>query len=88
MAEWQARAYYKRKYNVTPEWKQEQTERQNGYCAICSGLPGEKGLMIDHCHRTGKVRKLLCSMCNFSLHKLEQDIGWAEKAIAYLKEFA
>jgi Recombination endonuclease VII len=76
----------KRTYGVTLEWVDEQFEKQGGRCAICRGLPGQKGLMIDHCHKSKKVRKLLCSMCNFSLHKLEQDIEWAEKAIAYLKE--
>ena len=87
-ATWQARAYYKRKYGVTLAWREAKMKEQGFCCAICGGPPGEKGLMVDHCHKTQKIRELLCGQCNFALHKLENDIEWAEKAIAYLKRNA
>lgn len=43
--------------------------KQNGVCAICGGGPvgKRKNLSVDHCHKTGKVRALLCSNCNTGL---------------------
>jgi len=51
---------------------------QNRRCAICGRREKAKinnivkRLAIDHCHKTGKVRGLLCSKCNGTL-------GWYEK---------
>lgn len=35
---------------------------QAGACAMCSASGGR--LLVDHCHRTGLVRGLLCTSCN------------------------
>lgn len=35
---------------------------QDGACAMCSARP--ERLLVDHCHRTGLVRGLLCTSCN------------------------
>lgn len=63
-------------------------ESQNGACLICGSSETctrrEKPtrLTIDHCHISGKVRGLLCSICNSRL-------GWyercQEKIESYLK---
>lgn len=47
---------------------------QNNGCAICGGAFGETKRTrpcVDHCHRTGKVRGLLCIACNCMLGFLE-----------------
>ncbi|MFE8916851.1 endonuclease VII domain-containing protein [Streptomyces globisporus] len=38
-------------------------QAQDGKCAICGGTRRQR-LSVDHCHRTGRVRGLLCRMCN------------------------
>lgn len=44
---------------------------QNGGCAICGGQNSKgRALAVDHCHKTGKVRGLLCSKCNSGIGML------------------
>lgn len=46
---------------------------QHGRCAACNTADcGPLGLVIDHCHRTGVVRALLCSNCNTALGLLRE----------------
>jgi len=66
---------------------------QNSVCAICGKIQTQKDcnnktvrLAIDHNHKTGKIRGLLCSGCNGQLGALE-DVAWLPKALAYLKKF-
>ncbi len=48
-----------------------------------SGEP--RALAIDHCHKTGKVRGLLCQACNTALGLLEDDIERIQMLLAYLQ---
>jgi hypothetical protein len=57
---------------------------QGGKCRLCG--VGSNKLVVDHNHRTGKVRALLCQNCNLSLGKFGDDVPGLEKAITYLKE--
>jgi hypothetical protein len=57
---------------------------QNGLCACCGEEPGQKGLQVDHCHRTGRVRSLLCGPCNLGLGSFKDDPERLRKAISYL----
>ena len=41
---------------------------------------------IDHCHKTMKLRGLLCGYCNNLLGRANDDISVLEKAIKYLNE--
>lgn len=42
-------------------------EAQGGRCAICRARPKSKRLAVDHDHKSGAVRGLLCSRCNHDL---------------------
>ena len=54
------------KYGITIEQYDEMYNSQNGCCDICKRHSSEfkKGLGVDHCHTTNKVRGLLCGNCN------------------------
>lgn len=58
---------------------------QLGGCAVCGKPPtGTKPLAVDHNHKTGEVRGLLCSRCNCGLGYIEHS-DWLAKAVNYLK---
>ena len=54
---------------------------QGGLCAICRN--GDRKLVTDHDHATGRVRGLLCSPCNSRLGYVEG--AWMPAATAYLR---
>ena len=72
-------------YGVTPQQYSDLVLEQGGKCKICGQLPNSKGLALDHCHTTGKVRGLLCSECNTGLGKFYDNIENLERAILYLR---
>lgn len=54
-------------------------------CKISKSLEEfHKKLSVDHCHKTGKVRGLLCSNCNTAIGLLKEDINVLKNAINYL----
>jgi hypothetical protein len=72
-------------YKMTLAQYEQMLAIQEGRCAICLGGPGKEGkLHIDHCHKTGVVRALLCGPCNRTLGVYE---SIAEKAGAYLVQY-
>jgi Recombination endonuclease VII len=58
-------------------------EAQGGGCAICGAKPKTRRLHVDHDHKTGKVRGLLCHRCNRALPTWVT-IKWLRKAHDYL----
>lgn len=61
----------------------EMTKAQCGKCAICR--QESSTLVVDHCHRTNKIRALLCHQCNLAIGNFKDDIQHMEAAIAYLR---
>lgn len=60
-------------------------EAQDGLCAMCGGTNSSgKRLAVDHDHKTGKVRGLLCTNCNSALGKFGEDIDRLLEAALYL----
>lgn len=63
--------------------------RQSKRCAICNrheNFVYRGKLDIDHCHKTGKVRGLLCSSCNNILGRCKDSIHVLKMAIKYLNK--
>ena len=61
--------------------------KSQGYaCGVCrSQIPRGKGLWhVDHDHRTGKIRGLLCHYCNLALGHFKDDERVMQEAIQYL----
>jgi hypothetical protein len=52
-----------RKYGITQSDYENMFNEQDGKCAIC-GKKQDKAFDVDHCHKTGEVRGLLCTNCN------------------------
>lgn len=77
----------KHHYGLTKEQYLKMFEEQKGQCAICPTKQSEHRtkLNIDHCHKTGKVRGLLCHKCNILLGKANDDAEILRKAIRYLE---
>lgn len=76
---------YRRRYGITLEEYNTLLEFQKGVCAIC-GKPEmmHKQLVVDHDHKTGKVRGLLCTNCNKALGNAFDDVGVLRNMITYL----
>jgi hypothetical protein len=59
---------------------------QGGGCAICGRAPSTKiSLHIDHDHETGRIRGLLCFVCNNGLGQFQEDPAVLRKAAAYVE---
>ena len=79
------------RYNITPKQYEAKLILQNYCCAICgkdvvdnirNGIP--VALSVDHCHKTNKLRDLLCHQCNSFLGHAKDNIEILQKAIDYL----
>lgn len=65
-------------------------KEQNYCCKICkTKTPGRKDVKrfaVDHCHKTNKIRGLLCMACNTAIGLLNEDPDIFKSAQEYLKE--
>lgn len=58
---------------------------QNGTCAICQRATGAtRNLSVDHDHKNGQVRGLLCRPCNDLLGHIRDDVETARRVVGYL----
>jgi uncharacterized secreted protein with C-terminal beta-propeller domain len=81
-------AQIKHKYGVTADQYNFMFVSQNGCCAICKTHQSElkRRLDVDHNHKTGKVRGLLCNPCNTTLGNIKDSTVTLETMISYLKK--
>lgn len=66
--------------------REELMREQKGLCAICETPQdaAKRRFAIDHCHKSGKVRGILCSNCNSALGMFKDSIPMMKRAITYL----
>jgi Recombination endonuclease VII len=83
---------YAKTYNLQKKYKMSLADRdrleryQAGRCAICGvdATSVKRGLHIDHSHKTGRVRGLLCVGCNTGLGAFRDNRWLLQAAINYL----
>lgn len=76
-----------RKYNLTlDEFNLMLTEQKNKCCVCQNEFKKIYEAKIDHCHKKGKVRGILCNNCNIALGQAKDSVEILSKLIIYLKE--
>jgi len=73
---------YKR-YGLSKEEYTKLITINDGRCHICN-IPSKT--YIDHCHKSNKVRGILCPKCNTALGFFDDNITILLTAINYLKK--
>jgi hypothetical protein len=77
-------------FNLSLDQYAEMLKAQGGVCAICHQPETHKrngklkALAVDHNHKNGAIRGLLCSDCNTGIGKLKDDVKILQSAIHYL----
>lgn len=74
--------HLRRNYGLTEVERDAMIVAQRGLCAICLDAPP---VHVDHCHKTGRVRGVLCFNCNSAIGKLRDDPDAARRAATYLE---
>lgn len=82
---WRQKPHHGTRPPITQERYEEMLKAQNGVCAICQQPQARQSLAIDHNHKTGAIRGLLCNACNLRLGAFEGLGPWEELAKAYIE---
>jgi DNA-directed RNA polymerase subunit RPC12/RpoP len=80
-------AWRKQNINITYNEYVILLEQQDYKCKIC-GKQLERSAPIDHCHKTGKIRAVLCPMCNKGIGMFNDDSELLKCAADYLDFYA
>ncbi|MFI1033186.1 endonuclease VII domain-containing protein [Streptomyces sp. NPDC020951] len=74
--------HLKRQYGMTEAERDELIASQRGLCCICLSAPAAH---VDHCHKTGRVRGVLCFSCNAALGQFKDRPDAIRRAAAYVE---
>jgi Recombination endonuclease VII len=97
LSEYSKKHAYKKKYGLDEAAYEAIRTSQDGRCAICRdplrkwfakwGEKGNRGdaANVDHCHKTGKIRGLLCTRCNRALGLFRDSPTFCRSAARYLE---
>lgn len=77
------KSWYRRQYGITIEQRDAMFQKQQGVCAVCGTATA---LVVDHCHRSGKVRGLLCGKCNAALGMVNDNTSLLLALSDYVRE--
>lgn len=84
-------AKLKWKHGIDQGGYEKMRDAQKGLCAICNQPETRKRLgkncrlVVDHDHENGRIRGLLCSMCNCGIGNLRDDPELLRKAANYIE---
>ena len=78
------KSHLKRTFGISLAYQQDLASIQHGLCGICNKELGSRPL-VDHNHKTKRVRGLLCRKCNTGLGQFDDSINVLRRAIQYLE---
>lgn len=81
-------AYLRHHYSISLEFFNALRDFQGYKCAMCkrAEVDFKANLAVDHCHKTGEVRGLLCWLCNKRLGKFSDDHDLLRAAAEYVTQ--
>jgi Recombination endonuclease VII len=81
------RDHYEKTYGVPRNEIESMLASQQNKCAVCPVVFNQLGeARVDHCHRTGVIRGLLCHNCNVALGHMRDDPDLIQNLLVYLEE--
>ena len=83
--DWTKDQHRYRRYGITKADYEAMLAKQGNRCKVCLCLFKEKRPHIDHDHKTGKVRALLCGLCNSALGMVGDSEFKLARLLAYLR---
>ena len=75
----------RKKFGITLSAYLSMKEGQDGKCIICK-IKSKRNLCVDHDHKTGEIRGLLCLGCNTGLGNFKDNVNILSAAIKYLNK--
>lgn len=80
------RTKLKIRYGLTEEKYNDMLSKQDNVCAVCKeAFESSKNRHIDHCHKSGKVRGIICNHCNRALGAVRDRVDILDSLIEYLR---
>jgi len=78
------------KYKITFQEATSLIESVTKGCQICGValVLKKEGYAIDHCHKTNKIRGILCRNCNHGLGNFRDNVSTMKSAIKYLRKYS
>lgn len=74
---------FKKKYGLSKEEYELMLSKQQGKCLCCSVIPTK--ICVDHDHKTGEVRGLLCIKCNMAIGLASDDWTVLQRLADYIR---
>lgn len=82
---WMQEWHVKNKHSLTLDEYTQLKQRFNNQCGCCRKPVAGRALHVDHCHRTGVVRGILCRGCNTAIGMLGDTLESVRNAVRYLE---